>query len=512
MYDNKEDPTSKKIIKNTGWVYVGFAFNTLISFLIMPFIVRNLGVDAYGVFAIVGAAIGYVSLLEFGIGTSLIKFIAEYTAEKEYEKINKIISTAFVLYLILGSIGCGTILIFTDFFVNSLFHIPENLIDVAKFVFMITAFTFLYSFVFGVFSNIITGLQRFDITNKIQIIMRALSSVAVVSVLWLGYGLAEFVIVTALFGVIGITINIIIAKRLMPEICLIPRYFDIELVKDIAGFSFAVFIANIAGTIIFNIDKLLIGIFLSIEQVTIYTIGATLSLIVFQMPSKIAPVILPASSELNAKNDKTGIKELILRGTKFAVMLSTPLVLVLFTMAHPIIKFWMGSGFETSAYILQILVLGFYINTFTHALTPALVGTGKVKICVYYAIISIIINISLSIILILKIGVLGAALGTSITMIILWSIFTIHTSNVFDISVLHLFEALKRTILVGAGLFISLYLLFNYFPPDNLYLLLTCVVCVGVIYLALVVTVILNPYERKLVLNSLPFIQQKKQK
>ena len=506
---SKEEPTSKKIVRNTAWMYVGFAFNTLIGLLIMPFIVHNLGVDAYGVFAIVGVVIGYVSLLEFGIGVSLIKFIAEYNVKKEYEKINKIISTAFVLYLTLGSIGCGTILIFTDFFVNSLFHIPENLIDVTKFVFMITAVTFLYSFVFGVFSNIITGLQRFDITNKIQIFMRALSSVAVVSVLWLGYGLVEFVIVTALFGVIGITINIIIAKRLMPEISLIPRYFDIELVKVIAGFSFAVFIGNISGAIIFNIDKLLIGIFLPIGEVTIYTIGATLSLIVFQIPSQIAPAILPASSELNAKNDKSAIKELILRGTKFAVTLSTPLVIVLFTLAHPIIKFWMGSGFETSAYILQILVLGFFINTFTHALTPTLVGTGKVKIFACYAIVSIIMNISLSIILILKMGVLGAALGTSITMILLWSVFTIHISRVFDISVLHLFEALKRTIFVGVGLFISLYLLYYYFPPDNLYWLLIYALCIGIIYLALVVRFILNPDERKLILNILPFIQKR---
>lgn len=511
MNTNEEKATSTKIVKNTVWMYTGFAFNTLIALLITPYIIRNLGVDAYGVFAIVSVVIGYISLIEFGIGNSLIKFIAEYNVKKDYIQINKIISTAFVLYLVLGAIGCGFILVLTDFFVNSLFHIPANLNDITKFVFIITAITFFYSFVFGVFSNIITGLQRFDIKNKIQIIMRVISAAASILVLWLGYGLSEFVIVTALFGVIGITINIIIAKRLMPEICLIPKYFDIRLIKIIASFSFAIFISNMIGTVMFNIDKLLIGIFLPIEQVTIYTIGATLSLMVFSLSAQIAPSILPAASELDAKNNKNAIKELILRGTKFSVMLSTPLVIILFTLAHPIVKFWMGSDFEMSAYILQILALGFFVNTFTHVLTPTLVGTGNVKIYAYYAIISIIMNISLSIILLLKIGVLGAALGTSITMIILWSIFTIHVFKIFDIPLLHLFETLKKTMLVGIGLFILLYMLVNYFSPTNLYWLLIYLFCTGSIYLILVMKYILDSYEKKLLLNYFSFFKQKLQ-
>jgi O-antigen/teichoic acid export membrane protein len=510
MNNNEEKATSTKIVKNTVWMYTGFAFNTLIALLITPYIIRNLGVDAYGVFAIVSVVIGYISLIEFGIGTSLIKFIAEYNVKKDYRQINKIISTAFVLYFVLGAMGCGFILVFTDFFANSLFYIPANLTDITKFVFMITAITFFYSFVFGVFSNIIMGLQRFDIKNKIQIIMRVISSAASILVLWLGYGLSEFVIVTALFGVIGITINIIIAKRLMPEISLIPKYFDIRLIKIIASFSFAIFISNMIGIIMFNIDKLLIGIFLPIEQVTIYTIGATLSLMVYSISSQIAPSILPAASELDAKNNKNAIKELILRGTKFAVMLSTPLVIILFTLAHPIVKFWMGSDFEMSVYILQILALGFFVNTFTHALTPTLVGTGNVKIYAYYAIIYIIMNISLSLIFLLKLGVLGAALGTSITLIIVSSTFTIHIFKRFDISVLHLFQTLKKIISVGIVLFILFYLFVNYFPPANLFWLLIYIFCIGGIYLLLVSKCVLDSQEKKLIFKNFIFWSESK--
>ncbi|PKP57960.1 MAG: hypothetical protein CVT89_03630 [Candidatus Altiarchaeales archaeon HGW-Altiarchaeales-2] len=83
---DEEEKTSKKLIRNTAWVYAGFIFNTLIGIALFPFIINHLGKDAYGVFAIVGVVIGYASLLDFGIGTTLVKFIAEYNVKKDYEK------------------------------------------------------------------------------------------------------------------------------------------------------------------------------------------------------------------------------------------------------------------------------------------------------------------------------------------------------------------------------------------------------------------------------------------
>lgn len=509
MKINQEKTISKKIATNTIWMYMGFVVNAIIYLLTIPFFIYKLGVDSYGVFSIVSVVIGYVSLVDFGIGTFLIKFIAEYRVKKEYDKINKMISTSFILYLVLGFIGCGIILIFSDFFVNSLFHIPINLIEITKIVFIITSISFFYSLVFGVFSNIITGLQRFDISNIIQIIVRTLGAIAAILVLWIGYGLIEFVIVTALFGVIGITINVIIAKKLMPEIRLFPRYFDIGLIKIMIGFSFSIFITNMLGIVIFNIDKLLIGIFLPIGQITIYTIGATLALFVLQISLTFTPTIVPAVSELNTKNDKNAIKELILRGTKFALLISTPLTVIIFTLASPIVKFWVGADFTVSIHILQILILGFFVNTFTHAFTATLVGIGKIKIYVYYSIISVIMNISLSTFLLLRIGVIGAALGTSITMIILSSIFTLYLFKRFDISLFSLIEKIKNIIIICICLFILIYFLNNYFPPINLFWLLIYVCCITIIYFILAVKFILDTYEKKIVLDYISLLKQK---
>ncbi len=488
---------SNRIIKNTIWIYLGFTFNLLFGFIITPFFIHTLGPDAYGIYSIVAIIIGYASLLDLGIGASIVKLISEYNTKRSYEEINHVVSTAFILYFILGSIGFIILYIFTNYFISSIFNIPENLISQAKMAFIITQITFFYNFVFGLFSNIITGLQRYDISSKIQIIMRIFSSIVSILVLIMGYGLVEFVGAIALSGVIGITINIIIAKRLMPKLSIKYKYFNLNYISSILRFSLVIFIGCISGRIIFDIDKILIGALLPIEDVTIYAIGAMLAVLVFQIPSQISPMLLPASSELYAKDDIFAVRELILRGTKFAVTISTPIAIILFVSAQSIVELWVGPGFEMSAYISKILIVGFYVNTFTHALTPVLIGTGKIKISLYYYIASIILNISSSLILTMKLGVIGAPLGTSITMVFIWTIFTIHVSKIYGINIKELTYRLRFVAIAGLILFIMIYSIKDFLLHNELVINLTLnLIAVG-IYLIVIIFGFDN-YEKEL--------------
>ncbi len=50
---------------------------------------------------------GYFGLLDFGIGTSFVKYIAEYYTKKDYKSINQIVNTGCIFYSIFA------ILIFT---------------------------------------------------------------------------------------------------------------------------------------------------------------------------------------------------------------------------------------------------------------------------------------------------------------------------------------------------------------------------------------------------------------
>ena len=92
---------AKKVIKNTFYNIAGQIFGLAISFVLIPYIVDKIGIERFGVWALIGVVTGYFGLLDFGIKSSFVKFISEFYALKDMKKINQSLSTSLIFYLIL---------------------------------------------------------------------------------------------------------------------------------------------------------------------------------------------------------------------------------------------------------------------------------------------------------------------------------------------------------------------------------------------------------------------------
>ena len=87
---------SEKIIRNTIFNIVGRFWGILVTLILMPYIVGHIGVEKYGVWAIVSVVTGYFGLLDFGIRDSFTKFIAEFYTKRDYKKLKQIINTGLI--------------------------------------------------------------------------------------------------------------------------------------------------------------------------------------------------------------------------------------------------------------------------------------------------------------------------------------------------------------------------------------------------------------------------------
>ncbi len=436
-----DESISAKVLRNTAWNYIGLLFNIAVRLAVLPYVVHSLGNDAFGIYSIVAVVIGYASLLEFGIGTSLSKFVAELGARKEFDRLNTMISTAIVMYLVLGATGCAVLILLTGTFVHTVFNIPVDLVEAAKIVFIISSCAFTVSFVIGIFGNIIHGLQRHDIFNKILIFMSALRNIGGVVVLWLGYGLVEFVAYQALSGVAGISVMVFFSKRLLPQVSIIPRQFDWGAVRTITNFSFAVFINQISAKFMGTLDKVIVGIFLPISQVTIYSIGVTVVLLLWRIPAMVTSALTPASSELDALDRSEAIQTLVRRGMKYTSVLGAAIFLVSGVLAEPLIRIWMGEGYEQSARVLQILLVGFSMLVVIAPNSQVMVGIGRPYINTIYALAQIALNLTLGPLLVWKYGIYGAAYGASSAFTIGGAVFIVHSCRIFGIPLRSLFGA-----------------------------------------------------------------------
>ena len=410
-----EKSLSQKIVKNTIYNIVGRFWGILVVLVLTPYIIRHIGVERYGVWAIVGVLTGYFGLLDFGIGTSFVKYIAEYYAKKDYDKINQVINTGFLFYTIFAFLIIGLGFIFINPLLN-LFNIPTSLYQEARFVFILGIIIFSISNALSPFGAVQGGLQRMDISNRINIILSLPNIAGTVFFLEKGYGLPGLIINNAIILVLICVVNIIIAHRILPELRFSPFLFTKEMFKRLFGFGYKLQIAMISSMISVHIDKLLISHFLSIGLVTFFQLGSSIVETAKSISVLFLTALIPAFSEIDAKGEKEKLIDGYLRGTKYLMLIVVPLFSLVIISASQIMMAWMGVGYEKSGWIIQILGIGWFWALLTGMRAVIVQAIAKPEIEMKAGLIAAILNIPLSIIFIIKFGFVGVAFGTSVAL------------------------------------------------------------------------------------------------
>ncbi len=429
----KEESTSRKVVRNTLFNYLSYFVIAALRIVSMPIIISGLGNERYGIYAAVMGVLGYVGLLDLGIGISLTKFVAEYHARKEYQRLNDIFSTALILYIGLGVLGAGILIGFSEIFVVHIFHIQEAMWEEARYVFWITAVSLFNGLTFGVFGNLLYGIQRQDISRTISMFNVLLSCVGSIIIVKLGYKLVPFVLYIVSVALLTFLVQMIIAKRYLPMVKFFPRIFKRREVKKIVNFSFAMFINQIAARNMSVLEKTILGIFLPIANVTLYTIANTLALFCFKLPAAAVLATLPAASELTAQNRHDAVRELVLRSMKYTGLLAIPTFVPAAIMAQDIVRIWMGEEYYVSARILQLLIPGYFFLAMASSGMSIMVGIGRPYVNTFYALAQIFLCSTLMIFMMRAYGVLGAAAGSGFAYSLGGITYVIHSTIIFKI-------------------------------------------------------------------------------
>lgn len=430
-----EQSLSQKIIRNTIFNIIGRFWGILVVLFLTPYIIRHIGIERYGIWAVIGVITGYFGLLDFGIGTSFVKYIAEFYTKKDYDRINQVVNTGFGFY----SIFAILIIVLAFFAINpllNLFKIPPYLYNEALFVFLLGIILFGISNALSAFRAIQSGLQRMDITNKISIVISIPMIIGSIFFLERGYGLPGLMVNNAIILVISSVVNIIIAFKILPELKFSFFSFSKEMFKKLFGFGYKVQVTKIASLLHLHLDKILIAYFLNIGFVAYYAIAQGLTSRISEIPSMLISAIMPAASELDAKSEKGKLQELYFRSMKYLILVGIPTFIVVFTFAHPFIYIWLGAGYDRTAITLQLLLVASFINLLTGPGFYIFNGIGKPQYGMYVSVLSMIMKLTLSIILIIKFGYYGTVLGFCISFIICSVIFIIIFHKITEINLI----------------------------------------------------------------------------
>jgi O-antigen/teichoic acid export membrane protein len=401
----------KVLARNTVLNIVGQVIPLLVGVATMPYVIRHLGPDRFGLLSLAWMVVGYFALFDLGIGPATTKFVAELLGKGEIEKLPALVWTALVTQSGFGLLAGILLAAASPAFVDRLLKIPPGLRPDAYWVFLILAVSFPVNFAGGSLRGVLAASQRFDLLNAIGIPSSALGYLIPAGALALGFDLPGIVLFLVISRVAGLGATSFFCLRLYPALgrrCT----FNRSLVRCLLGFGGWVTVSDAVFPILLYFDRFLIGALQSIAAVGFYTPPFMISSKVGILPGSLAATLFPAFSTSAGRGDGEWIRSALVRSLKYLVLTVGPAALVLIFFARPLLTVWLGAKFaDEGALVLQILAVGVLTNSLAYVPYQLLRGLGRPDLTAKFHLLEVPLHVALVWFLVTRFGLPGAALA-----------------------------------------------------------------------------------------------------
>ena len=337
--------------------------SVLVGIYYTPYLIRTLGVAAYGILPLALIINQYISVVTSTLTSAFTRFYSVSIQQERYDEASADISTSlFVILVLMGLLSPLLIWIIWD--VDGIFNIPEELIASARILFVFTVFSFFVSMFSSLFNVTLYALNRLDLMNWLKIIRNIFKLLFVILFFeYLRVNVAYVGFANLLTEVVIFFVSLILFFRFKPtEVKIRLRKFSKAALFAILGMSVWVLIQQCGDTLLYRSDNLIVNHFFGVESSgtlgAISEFGAYITVIVSVLGGLFGPLILIAYSQDRHEE----VKQLALSQSLVVGSLSAILAGLIAGFGSSILSIWLGEDFALySGWLtLKLLVVPFY--------------------------------------------------------------------------------------------------------------------------------------------------------
>ena len=414
----RSDERHRRIFLTAGAAALSKVVSVGTALISIPLTLHYLGTERFGLWMTITSVIVMLGFADLGIGNGLMNAVSEANGKDDVKAIRRYISSAFV---ILSGIAVVILIIFSfaypfipwaSFFnVKSSLAIQESGLAVA--VFMLC---FALNIPAGIVQRTQMGLQMGFVANLWQMTGSVLGLTAVLLVIHFELGLPWLVGAMAGAPVLVAWFNGVLFfgkehAEIRPDWTFVCR----EAMKKIAHTGLLFLVLQIAVSLAFASDNIVISRVLGAEAVTQYAIPDKLFSIIPMILGMILMPLWPAYGEAMARGDGLWIKKIFVRSLIIAGGFATVAALTLIIFANQILGIWTGHEIHSSLLLLLGIGLWRVAEACGTAVAMLLNGANIVRIQVIISMLLVMCAIPLKVLLVQHIGVAGAVWGTFVS-------------------------------------------------------------------------------------------------
>jgi O-antigen/teichoic acid export membrane protein len=400
--------------RNALGIYAVYAASIASGLLVTPILLDAIGDESFGIWSFIGAVTIYLSVLDLGVGPSVVRFSAEARGRRAPEDTNAIASVGLALY---GAIGLLTLPIGLGlaWLVPVLVDTPDDLAWPARVSTFLVVLSIAARFPLGLFNNLLIGQQRFDLQNLANFVSTVLYALLVGIFIPNGGGLILLGALTLGTTLLRLALPLAWVRRELPGLRLSRRYLTRGRIRGLIVFSWSNFLVHVASKVVFATDIVVVGIVLGPEAAALYAIPARLFTLAFGLGSVGTNLLYPALAEHEGAGEDERQRRLLLAGLRGAMAAAVLLALPLLLIPDLLIEGWVGDGYGESSPVLVLLALVLLVHQPIFLVTHFLIARARQREIARVLVAAGAANIVLSAVLASTIGLWGVALSTLLT-------------------------------------------------------------------------------------------------
>ena len=484
--------------------YVNLAISCIIPLLYTPIMLRMLGQSEYGLYSLSNSVISYLTMLNFGMGSAVMRYVAKARVEGGKEQVEKIVGLFITIYIILALlvIVVGfTLTVFADtWFAQGL---TQNEIDRLRILMVIMSVSTAVSFPVSVYSSLAVAYEKYIFRRVFDMVATIASPVLNLVVLFMGKGSIGMALV-------GLFIQIVYAPAFIgyctKKLNIHTRFKNLpfNMLRDIWSFSAFVFLSTIVDMLYWSTDKVLIGALMGSASVAIYNVGGVFTSMLQQMSSAISNVFTPRVTMMVVKDATSKeLSDLLIKIGRLQYLIVSFILSGYIVFGRVFIHFWSGDAYQDAYVVALLTMIPLAIPLIQNIAYNTILAQKKHRFRAITYLIIALINVISTYLVIPYYGIIGAAVCSGVSFVIgNGIIMNIYYYKVTKLNIPAFWKNIGKMSIVPVIMVIAGYWIVNcYISVTGIIRFLTEVIIYIVIFCGLSWRITMNLYEKNLFID-----------
>jgi len=501
---------SKQIPKNLFINIASFVTTVVIGIWLTPYLLKHLGIVAYGFIPLAMFLSQYVSIILNAINMSINRFLLISLQKKQDKDANEVFNTALVIifvFIVLQALIMAVIL----FDITQFFTIPKELVVDATWLFGLTFIGFSISLFRSIFATSMFTYNRLDILRMIDIIQNLVRVLSIVFLFSYDEASLKYVGISNLIAALSALVpTLYYYKKFTPQLSINLRFFSRDRVFELSQMSIWVLINQVGVLLLGNIDLYLVNKWLGIQATGEYAIVLQFTSIFRTFLTLLAGILTPVTMIYYANCDFDKLKQFTVISSKVMVISLILPLSILIGFNEEILGFWLGMQYIYLHTLISYSLLFFVVAIPVIPLFNVTMAYNKVKLPALLSVSFGLFNIVAIYFLVTctTLQLWGIVSMKLVFEIVFSSFILIYVSKILMMSWYKLFGVYMLSFTSFLFIYICIFSIKYFIEIDTLIQLLFSMIVLAIIIFPMMLIFIFTSEEKTILTNKYPIFKK----